>query len=134
MITYDVCCSQVIGDIFNLPQINMTAGETQTVIFNLLTPEGKPFDGADTCEANFALVEYHNRLSDPLINKNIEITYDVDGYDNVAIVKFDINDTLNLAGKYVYQLSLKSSSGDYDVVGHGFLYLVRNICPSFASA
>lgn len=132
MATYDICCSGNTSDIYNLPQITMFAGETETLIFNLLTEDGKPFDAADACRANFAVSYYHNQISSPIISKALGISYDESGYDNVVTVNFDVADTVNLRGRYVYQVAIKSAGGDYDVIGQGFITIIRNISKTFA--
>lgn len=127
MSLYNICCSVNGSETYNLPSIRVFAGETETLIFNLLTETGAHFDTLDTCEAFFTVTQYHNKSGDAVVNKTIEITYDEDGHDNVVIVNFNIEDTKGLRGKYIYQLAIKSANDDYDVVGQGFLYINRNI-------
>lgn len=120
--------------VYGLPDITIYAGETDTLYFNLVNEDGKPFDAADTCLANFAFIEYHNKQNEPIVDRDVAVTYDNANRDNVVIVKLKVEDTLDCFGKYVYQLSLKSTAGDLDISGQGILNIKRNINKRFATA
>lgn len=120
--------------VYGLPDITIFAGETDTLYFNLVHEDGTPFDAADTCLANFAFVEYHNKQSEPIVDRDAAVTYDSENRDNIVIVKLAVDDTLDCCGKYIYQLSLKSMTGDLDVSGQGILNIKRNINKRFADS
>lgn len=124
----------MINTIYNLPDINLYGGESETLYFDLRTPSGNIFD-ARNCTASFALTHYANKNGQPLLVKTTgecDITEDSDGIKSVVRVILNAQDTLKLCGRYVYQLSLyDESEKKYDIPGQGILNVTRNINTAF---
>lgn len=120
----------MINPIYNLPRINFVGGETQTFMFNLRTKEGNSFN-ANECEAEFALISYSGKNRDPVLTKDANIVSDDYGLDSVASVSLNPSETVNLHGKYIYQLTIRDKDGNIEIPGQGFVDIIRNIHPGF---
>lgn len=117
-------------DIYTLPQITIVGGQSKTIGFNLWTINRDMFD-TNGCSGNFAVVDYSDKDGDTVVAKQMTFqSGDNPEIQNVAVVSLTPSDTLNLAGKYVYQVTIKN--GDIaDIPNQGILYIARNINTSF---
>lgn len=123
----------MINPIYNLPEINFIGGESQTLIFNLYTKEGTPFD-ANGCTLGFAIINYVNKNGVPILVKqtpDIEIKIGESGIPNIAIVNLLPEDTVYFQGRYVYQITVYDSYGETEIPGQGIINIIRNIHQSF---
>lgn len=120
----------MINKIYNLPEIYFIGGETQTLLFNLCTVGGNDFD-ASNCKVEFALIHYANKNGIPLLVKSAEILEGKNGIMNVASIDMTPDDTLELSGRYVYQLSICDAYNNAEIPGQGIIQITRNIHPEF---
>lgn len=115
---------------YNLPFIMFVGGESEQLRFNLHTVAGDDFD-AYGCTVDFSIVNYSNKTSAPIFTKTATLEDGPDGYLSVAVVDFDPNDTKNIHGRYIYQLTIKNSTSMVEIPGQGIIDIVRNIHPDF---
>lgn len=123
----------MINPIYNLPEINFIGGESQTFVFNLYTPLGKPFD-ANGCTIGFAIINYVNKNGVPILVKeapDVEVQLGESGVPNILIVNLLPEDTVYFQGRYVYQITIVDPYGETEVPGQGIINIVRNIHQSF---
>lgn len=116
---------------YTLPTIDFVAGSTQDFAFHCyFYANHKPHD-LSSCEANFAIVSFNNKMGTPHIRKDMEIVPGNDtaeGVHNTLNVTLDPKDTVNLpTGKYIYQITIRDISGDMEIPNQGIIYLVNNI-------
>lgn len=107
-------------------------GETQEFAFHAYSCSGdKPFSLVD-CEARFSVVNFLNKGGAPLIIKEMTIQEIAEGEpDNILYVKLDSTDTVDLSGKYIYQISIKDINGDIEIPKQGIMYITANIDKGF---
>lgn len=117
-----------------LPTIDFVGGETQDLLFHTYFYSGnQPFDMTG-CTCNFSVVNFLNRMGEPIISKSMTVTSDpTTGVNSALSVKLSAQDTAGLHGKYVYQISIKDSEGDVEIPKQGFLLVSNNINKSFVS-
>ena len=120
----------MIHAIYNLPEMSFIGGESQTLIFNLLTYDGNDFDASE-CDVGFALIHYSNKNGIPILTKKANILEGDEGIMNIA--NFDLlpEDTLGLYGRYVYQITISDAYGNTEIPGQGIIDITRNIHPNF---
>ena len=110
-----------------LPTIDFVAGETQDLVFNIYFHHGnKPYD-LGSCTATFSVANYMNRSGSALISKAMTVRAGTSGKDNVLAVTLKSSDTLNMAGKYIYQITLQDVDGDVEIPKQGILMITNNI-------
>lgn len=113
-----------------LPTIDFVGGETQNLAFHIyFCRDDKPY-GLSGCNCNFSIINHVNKNGVPVISKQMTITTDDLGIDNVLEVKIDPKDTVDLYGKYVYQISIMDEY-DNTEVRQGVLYIANNINKGF---
>ena len=122
------------NNIYVLPEINFVAGQSEKILWNVYNSNKQPFDGSD-CVVNFAIVNYSNRTEVPLVSKDLgfRVPDNVDENDdlipqNVILVQLDPADTLQLEGKYIYQLTIvNESTGEVSIPYQGIMMIYKNI-------
>ncbi len=123
-----------IPDLYTLPDIDFVGGSTQDLLFRCYFYLNKrPFD-LSYCTANFALIDYVNRNGQPLLTKSMAIRKEaVDGevINYILTVTLNPSDTLNLVGKYIYQITIRESSGSIEIPNQGLIHIANNINKSF---
>lgn len=119
-------------DIYSLPEVVFVSGQSNTLRWRLFTVKNVPFN-ADGCTGNFSVVDYSDKTGDPLISKPLKFVVgdDETGVKNVAVVDLVPKDTLGLAGKYIYQITIKDIDGEAEIPNQGFLLISHNINESF---
>ena len=147
--------------LYELPTIRIIGGATDSWLFHLHTPEGQLFDMCDgscvnTCEcmpncvthcqedcagfctADCSIVAFGDRASQALRKFNCSFERGPAGKRNVLRVNLPSDATVDLWGKYVYQITIKlhdhSRHGKVDIPMHGILYIGNNINPGFLPA
>ena len=118
-------------DYYPLPNIDFVAGSTQDIDFHCYFWRNKePFD-LRNCTAKFSITNFVNKTSRPVVSKDMEIrigTYDgEEDIENIFHVTLSKNDTINLYGKYIYQVTVHGPEGEIDIPGQGTIYINRNI-------
>ena len=121
---------------FTLPELEFVGGSTQELVFHCYHEQnGKPTE-LSSCTANFSLISYVNKYGSPLISKAMEIragTDDDEGICNILAVVLEPSDTLELRGKYIYQIALKDVTGLAEIPGQGLFHINNNINKGFIS-
>lgn len=117
---------------YTLPTIDFVAGETQDLAFNVyFYKDKKPFS-LTGCECNFSIVSFTNKTGTPILTKSMEAIYNDSGTsNNVLTVKLLPNETVELFGKYIYQIIIRDIDGDVEIPNHGILYIINNINKDF---
>lgn len=116
--------------VYNLPEISFVGGETRDLLFRLITDSGKIFN-ASGATAAFSVVGSTNRTGTPLISKKMDIIADDNGIESVLTVTLLPAETVNLFGKYIYQISIRDLSGETEIPSQGILCITNNIDKSF---
>lgn len=114
-------------DPYTLPTVDFVGGSTQDFAFNaFFFSNRKPFDMTQ-CTATFSVISYVNKDSSPLISKEMTVDNGADGVANVLKVTLDAADTVDLAGKYIYQVTVRDNGGGVDIPNQGILRIANNI-------
>ena len=118
-------------DIYTLPEVVFVSGQSNTLRWRLFTASRTPFN-ADGCTGNFAVVDYSDQTGEPLISKSLRfLVGDESGKKNIAEVDLEPRDTLELHGKYIYQITIKDIDGEVEIPNQGFLQIAHNINEGF---
>lgn len=116
---------------YSLPTIHFVAGSTQEFEFHVFSAIAHlPFD-LKSCTANLSVVSSINKTGAPLISKSMEIVEDdslgSDGMANILTATLHPYETVQLCGKYIYQISIRYISGEMDIPSQGVMYITQNI-------
>lgn len=115
-----------------LPTIEFVGGETQDLAFNIYFYRGKKPYSLSGCTANFSIVSFRNKTGEPIVSKEMTSRFCHDGScNNVLTVTLSPTDTINLAGKYIYEIQIKDIDGDVEIPKQGILYITNNINKAF---
>lgn len=117
---------------YTLPTIDFVGGETQDFMFNVyFYKNGRPFS-LTGCTANFAIVSFTNKMGKPILTKSMEAIFNNDGtINNVLTVTLEPKETVELCGKYIYQIQIQDIDGDVEIPKQGLLYITNNINRGF---
>lgn len=114
---------------YRLPELEFVGGSSQELVFHTYFYANRaPFD-LSACRASFGVVSFLNKTGDPIISKEMQVTSGTDGdyIDNVLRVVLGRSDTIDLSGKYIYQITIEDiESGDRENL-QGIMYIFRNI-------
>lgn len=116
----------MINNIYSLPELDFIGGSSHSFLFHTYCDEAKtkPLD-LENCTANFSIVSFANKNGDPAVSK--EMAPQKNGVlFNTLQVTLAPTDTLNLFGKYVYQITIVDGSGNVDLK-QGIAYIHHNI-------
>lgn len=119
---------------YSLPTIDFVGGSTQELAFHTFFFQNKqPFD-LSSCTANFAVINFVNKNGSPIISKKMEVGKSEDGdgtVTNVLRVVLLPEETVNLVGKFIYQISIQDVSGEVEIPDQGILRIANNINKNF---
>lgn len=117
---------------YTLPTIDFVGGETQDFVFNVFFyKNGRPFS-LTGCTANFAIVSFTNKMGSPILTKPMEAIFNDEGtINNVLTVTLEPKETVELCGKYIYQIQIQDIDGDVEIPKQGLLYITNNINRGF---
>lgn len=92
---------------YKLPTVSFVGGSTQELAFHTyFENNGRPLSMSG-CVGYFSIVEYLDR-SLPLLSKTMTITESpVDATDNILRVELEPSDTVDMVGKFIYQVTIK---------------------------
>lgn len=116
--------------ICNLPEISFVGGETREFRFPLRDKKGKVFD-ASGATAIFSVVGAMNRTGVPIVSKPMDLIADENGITSVLTVTLFPTETVNLFGKFIYQISIRDFYGEIEIPSQGVLFITNNIDKSF---
>ena len=112
-----------------LPDWEFTGGETQEYEFTLRAENGGYYD-IPGASAHLAIAEFVNPQATVL-----DVTGTLGKYNNYTCrvtFKLTPEDTVDLCGKYIYQITIKTKDGAVSVPQRGRMYIIQNIDKSFA--
>lgn len=123
------CCIDFQNE---LPTISFVGGATEPLSFDFYHKlAGLPYDFTNSV-CNFAISGYAVDFATPIISKEMTIgKSSVDGTNSVLSVVLDPADTVNLHGKYLYQISILGAGNEIDIPRQGIMYIARNINRGF---
>lgn len=117
---------------YTLPTIDFVGGETQDLAFHAYFYKNKLPFSFSRCTASFAVVSFTNKTGAPIFTKPMDVVFDDNVLvENVLSVTLDPSDTVDLSGKYIYQISIKDIDGDVEIPKQGILFITNNINKSF---
>lgn len=111
-----------------LPTLDFVGGATQNLSFNTYFHKSKEPFSLSGCTANFSVISFTNKSGEPIISKSMDTS---SGAGNVLTVTLTTSDTIDLCGKYVYQISVKDGSNNADIPKQGLMYITNNINKDF---
>lgn len=119
---------------YTLPTIDFVGGETQDLAFNVyFYKNNKPFS-LTGCTSNFSIVSFNNKAGVPVLTKTMGANFNEAGTsNNVLTVTLEPTETVDLSGKYIYQITIRDIDGDVEIPKQGILYITNNINKSFIS-
>ena len=96
---------------YTMPQIDyFTGGDSEEYYFEIKNEQGHPMD-VSTMGLKFSIIDYTNKFGQPLLVKDGEPSLNTKtSMTSDFKVVLTPTDTLNLFGKYIYQISIV----DYD--------------------
>lgn len=95
----------------DLPAYHMTAGSTKSFYIPIFNPSGKRID-ATGMTARFSISDYVNYNCTPFVTKNCSVVTQQSDPVAALFVELDAADTIDLYGKFIYQVTAKSADGD----------------------
>lgn len=123
------CCNY---NPYTLPTIDFVGGETQDLLFNVyFHTKDKPF-GLAGVTATFAIVNFRNKTGSTVLEKQMTATYNEDDIMNVLRVTLTPSETVNMSGKYIYQITIRDMNGITEIPKQGILFIINNINKSAA--
>lgn len=118
-------------DPYTLPTIDFVGGETQKLVYHLYFKNTQQPITVVSCSASFSLVEYGNKHGEPIWTKDMTVSNDENGHSSL-FVTLEASDTIDLCGKFIYQISIKDASGVMEIPKQGIIYITNNIDKEFA--
>lgn len=119
----------MLNKMYSLPELCFVGGSSEDLQFNLFHNKDNPepfsvFGG----EANFSIVNFLNKNSTPLVSKKMNISInDEETHYNILRVSLEPADTVDLFGKFVYQITIKDIGGNVDIPHQGIINIHNNI-------
>lgn len=84
------------------------------------------------CSIAVPIVSFTNKTGVPILTKPMESHFNDDvTAENVLAVTLDPLDTVDLCGKYIYQITIKDINGNIEIPKQGILFITNNINKSF---
>lgn len=109
-----------------LPTLSFVGGSTKTLRFRILNESGVPID-ISQCTARFSLIDSVNKFGLPIFPPKEMFQY----ASNVLTVELEASDTVNLFGKYIYQVCIVGADGTVEEPQQGYMYIYNNIDKNF---
>ena len=107
-----------------LPDWEFVGGETQKRTFTIMRENGQEYD-IQSGTAQLVITDYVNR-GDPVLTKQTGLSVSADGnYCDISIA-LSAADTLHMAGRYIYQLTIHDGNGNTSIPRHGNMWIYRN--------
>lgn len=117
---------------YTLPTIDFVGGETQDIVFRVYHYVNNMAFSLNSCTANFSVVGFGDKNGTPYISKEMTVLTNDDGtLDNILRVTLTSSETVDLSGKFIYQITIKDIGGDVEIPKQGILFIINNINKSF---
>ena len=76
--------------------------------------------------------KFLDKTGTPILTKEMDVRFDNTGaVNNVLTVTLAPTETVDLSGKYIYEIQIKDIDGDVEIPKQGILYITNNINKSF---
>lgn len=114
---------------YTLPTVEFVGGSTQKFGFRTYFQTKKnPYD-LSACTAYFSVIHYVNKTGEPILSKEMEIdeSSQDSGVQNLLKVTLLPEETADLSGKFIYQITIQNASDEVEIPDQGLLYIYRNI-------
>ena len=113
---------------YELPTITFVGGETRDQAFHIYHYIGKrPYSLSD-CDCTFSLVNFTTKGGKPILSKEMTVIYDeTETIDNILTVTLESSESVNLFGKYIYQITIQDRAGEVEIPSQGIMYITNNI-------
>ncbi len=116
---------------YALPTIEFVGGETQELLFHIYSYHKRPFS-MTRCTSNFSIVDFRNKKGAPILAKTMDVLENTDrSAFNILYVELTPQETYDLSGKFIYQITIKDVGGKVEIPKQGLLYITNNINKSF---
>ena len=102
-----------------LPTISFIGGEKQDFSISMFLNNTESYDLSD-CTAYFSLAEWINKAN-TVISKTMYVSK-----NNLSII-LESNETIDLSGKYIYQITIKKDTNTLPILCQGVVYITKNI-------
>lgn len=119
--------------IYTLPEISFIGGETQELYFHLKeTGEmgRKSFDAGGS-NVDFAICNYSSKTGTPILSYSPTLAADENGIESIITLTIPKEDTVSLAGKFIYQITIIDADGNAEIPNQGIMNIVKNIHQDF---
>lgn len=117
---------------YTLPTIYFVGGETQDLSFNMYFRNGKKPFNLDGCKTDFSIINFANKNGKPVLSKSMESARSATSeVDNILNVKLLSSETVDLSGKYIYQIIIQDEAGDAEIPNQGIMFITNNINKNF---
>lgn len=120
-------------NIYTLPELTFVGGKTQELRFNLKDTNGEPYNASGST-VNFSICDYSYKTGAPLLSLTPTLMADENGIADLLYVTIAPEDTLNLFGKYIYQITIIDISGRVEIPNQGIMNITKNINTGFISS
>lgn len=110
-----------------LPTLVLYAGSTKNLYVPVTNKMGVSVDVCD-CSARLSVINCVHKNSRPVISKDAIL---VEGASDTLLFALSPEDTINLEGKFIYQIWIIGSDGLAEEPQQGELYIKRNIDKTF---
>lgn len=113
---------------YELPTITFVGGETRDLAFHIYHYIGRrPYSLSD-CDCTFSLVNFTTKGGKPILSKEMTVIYDeTETIDNILTVTLESSESVNLFGKYIYQITIQDRAGEVEIPSQGIMYITNNI-------
>lgn len=113
----------MLFDIYTLPYLVINAGQESSFQFGIFNDDGQAVQNATyQCD----VVEYCNEGS-PIATWSGQVEYDSASLASTIGLTFAAAKTAALAGKYIYQISIKLQGGTIGEIRKGIVFVRSNI-------
>lgn len=112
--------------IYTLPELTFVGGKTQEMNFRLKEKDGSLYN-AKYCTANFSVCNYSNKAGTPLITLTPTFISNDSRIIHILHIILPAEKTLNLYGKYIYQIVIMDDTGKVEIPKQGIMNITRNI-------
>lgn len=123
----------MLNKMYSLPEIRFVGGTSEDIQFHVFYDEvsPKPFNLFGS-EVNFSIVNFINKNGTPLVSKRMDISLnEEETHYSILSVTLSPSDTVDLFGKFVYQITIKDIDGNVDIPHQGIINIHNNIDKSF---
>lgn len=118
----------MINNVYSLPELDFVGGSSEDLVFHVYygKTNPKPF-GLTGCTANFSIVNFVNKNGAPVVSKTMTVRMDeAETFYNILFVSLEPDDTVDLFGKFVYQITIKDIDNNVDIPQQGVIYIHNN--------